>query len=264
MPFPSSPRVLYEKNPLDRVICQLRFPAILKIDAELPAQFQERIREEFPNFTEGSELRIQLPSEIRDRIPPEILGQMVGSSTGKNYEFSSQEGEWKVNLTRSHIALDCRRYTRWEKFKEKLMIPFAALTNVYSPRFMTRIGLRYIDIIKRSNLGLEGVAWRELLQPYVAGLLSSSDIEDEVKGFENVWDLALPDGISRARIIARLVSAKEGGELCFMLDSDFSVSGQTSIEEATNKLDFFNVQASRLIQWAITGRLKEAMRPITI
>jgi hypothetical protein len=113
-------------------------------------------------------------------------------------------------------------------------------------------------------LGLEGVAWRELLQPYLAGLLSSPDIGDEVKEFQNVWDLVLPDEISRVRIIARLVPAQEGGELSFMLDSDFSVSGQISIEDTTKKLDFFNLQASRLIQWAITERLKKAMRPITI
>ena len=52
MPFPEVKRVIYKKNPLDRVICQLRFAPILKIDAEIPADFQEMIRADFPNYSE--------------------------------------------------------------------------------------------------------------------------------------------------------------------------------------------------------------------
>jgi len=32
MPFPEVKRVIYEHNPLDKVICQLRFPPILRIE----------------------------------------------------------------------------------------------------------------------------------------------------------------------------------------------------------------------------------------
>ena len=47
MAFPEVERVIYERNPLDEVICQLRFPAILKID-EPPIAFQEQIRTRYP------------------------------------------------------------------------------------------------------------------------------------------------------------------------------------------------------------------------
>lgn len=50
MPFPESKRVFYVKNPLAEVICQLRFPAILRIGAESPHEFQERIRDHLPLF----------------------------------------------------------------------------------------------------------------------------------------------------------------------------------------------------------------------
>lgn len=50
--FPETPRVIYAKNPLFEVICQLRFPAILKIDSEIPAGFQEKLRASFPLFRE--------------------------------------------------------------------------------------------------------------------------------------------------------------------------------------------------------------------
>ena len=66
MPFPNVPRVTYRNNPLVQVICQLRFPPILKIDAEVPADFQESIRKDFPKFSERNEFRVELPLVFRD------------------------------------------------------------------------------------------------------------------------------------------------------------------------------------------------------
>jgi len=48
--IPESPRVIYASNPLVDVICQVRFPRILRIDSELPVAFQEAIRDQFPLF----------------------------------------------------------------------------------------------------------------------------------------------------------------------------------------------------------------------
>jgi len=267
MPFPTAPRVLYEKNPLDTVVCQLRFPAILKIDAELPAQFQDTIRHEFPNFTERSELRVPMPMEIRDQIPKEVLGAMMGvASSSKNYEFTSIEGEWIVNLTRSHIALaNKRKYRKWEEFRAKLEKPLEALIRIYSPSFITRIGLRYVDVVKRSDLGLTNVPWRTLLAPPMAGLLGSSDVGDEVEMVQNMSQITLPDGESKAKIVSRLIQGKNGTEeQSFVIDSDFSLNQKTSNEKIFEKLDFFHIQASRLIQWAFTDRLKVSMKPESI
>ena len=44
MPFPVTKRIIYKKNPLVEVICQLRFPPILSIDTEIPARFQGAIK----------------------------------------------------------------------------------------------------------------------------------------------------------------------------------------------------------------------------
>ena len=54
MPFPEVRRVIYKKSPLDRVICQLKFPPVLRIDADMPVEFQDCIRREFPNYDEKS------------------------------------------------------------------------------------------------------------------------------------------------------------------------------------------------------------------
>ena len=42
--FSNDERVIYAKRQLVEVICQLRFPEILKIEAHEPADFQDAIR----------------------------------------------------------------------------------------------------------------------------------------------------------------------------------------------------------------------------
>jgi uncharacterized protein (TIGR04255 family) len=72
MLFPDVPRVIYEVNPLEEVICQLRFLPVLKIDTEPPAGFQEEIRAEYPLYESKSPLRLPagLPSSLVQMILP--------------------------------------------------------------------------------------------------------------------------------------------------------------------------------------------------
>lgn len=261
MPFPDAQRVIYNKNPLDRVICQLRFPPILKIDSELPADFQDKIRADFPNFSESSEIKIEVPQGKKFEIPLEFVKQAVQSSGIKNYEFSSEDGIWKVNLTRTFISLSTIKYEKWELFKDKLNGPLKALIDIYSPLYFYRIGLRYIDVIRRSLLGLDNVRWEELIKPYILGLMSSEVVGDNIKNMEAKYIILLADNESKVRILIKMVESDDKKENCFMIDSDFYKTNRASLAEAMDKLDFFNKRASRLIQWCITDQLHNAMEP---
>jgi uncharacterized protein (TIGR04255 family) len=99
MPFPETDRVIYGKKPLDRVICQVRFPAILRIESELPTLFQETIRSQFPGFAQKEELGLVMPQGLREgmAIPSQILSSIAPQGT-RNYEFRSEDGDSKVGL----------------------------------------------------------------------------------------------------------------------------------------------------------------------
>lgn len=261
MPFPEAPRVIYKKNPLDRVICQFRFPPILKIETEVPAKFQEDIRVEFPEFKEKLETALPMPKGIHLEIPMEVLRQVVPSST-KNYEFESGDGVWRINLTRTFLALTCTKYERRSLFQEKLARPLKSLIEIYKPAYFSRVGLRYIDIIRRSVLGLDKVAWKELLQPHILGLLGTpDDVSQNIQNLEAKYEIRLEDGSSMARIVIGLVDWPERNEECFMIDTDFFNTGKIATPDVMGKLDYFHTRGSRLIQWLITERLHKAMDP---
>lgn len=258
MLFPQSPRVIYEKNPLAEVICQLRFPRILRIDTELPAVFQEQIRSAFPNFS-------QSPSLELGKLPPD-LARLVGldralGSGQQSYEFSSADGAWKVTLTSQALALVTTRYARWEEFKERLALPLRALEHVYAPSFFSRLGLRYQDVVRRSDLGLGETPWHELLEVQVLGELATPAIEAAAIEVARNLLLQLDEEGDKVRVQHGFAKTGQDPETCYLIDCDFFVEQQTEPSNATTVLDRLNKESGRLFRWCIKPRLHEAMGP---
>lgn len=261
MPFPPTTRVIYRNNPLVEVVCQLRFPAILEIDTTSPAEFQRALRSEFPLMMEASEVRLEMPGQPREAEagPGFVIGALQPLG-GRNWQFSSRDGSWTVTLARGFLALRTTAYVRWEDFCERLRGPLDALIQTYEPSFFTRIGLRYIDVINRARLGIPETPWSNLVTPPFTGLLGSS-LADSVRGFESMHEVALEDGGGTARIVAKLVVENATSEQCFMIDGDYFDHRETEIAEAWARLDFLHHRASRLLSWATSEPLREALHP---
>ncbi len=264
MPFPEVNRVIYKNNPLDKVICQFRFPTILKIESEIPALFQERIRHIFPKFTELSEIKFQISADIKNKGVNEDLNEYFQTGKTNNFEFLTEDEEYKLNLTRNFLTLSSNKYSRWENFREIFDVPIQALLDVYHPKHFTRIGLRYIDVICRSKLGENDTPWIELIRPEFLGLLSNIEIAENINSLENRYELNLLENNGIARIISKLVHEPGSDESCFMIDSDFFTHNKTEIDDFDRVLNHFNSMSGRLIQWIITKKLHECMGPTVI
>lgn len=260
MPFPEAKRVIYKKNPLSSVICQLRYPSILKIDSEVPSAFQDSITPEYPLYTEKTGFQQEISSGLKARFTPEIMEHLTRTSVTKDHEFCGEDGIWKINLTRTFLSISTPKYTRWEDFTKRFQSSYAALLAIYRPPFFTRIGLRYVDIFDRSKLGLQDENWTELLQKHFLGLLSTS-VGDKVRSCENVYEISLLDEESIVRITTSFVKNVQSNEQCYMVDSDFYVPKRISPEKAFDRLHFLHQRATRLIQWIITPKLHNAMEP---
>jgi len=110
-------------------------------------------------------------------------------------------------------------------------------------------------------LNLKDVPWSELLKPHVLWLLSSNDVNKNIRSFQAQCEIVLDDKTSIARVMTGLVDGQESEEECFMIDTDFSTTKKMDIKDVDGKLDYFHIQGSRLIQWLITERLHKAMEP---
>ncbi|OFW40728.1 MAG: hypothetical protein A3J28_02495 [Acidobacteria bacterium RIFCSPLOWO2_12_FULL_60_22] len=258
--LPDSPRVIYGKNPLVQVICQLRFPPILRIDAEPPAAFQDRIRRDYPLLQEKPvEELIDFPSDIPRNVV-NLLRMATKQRSVKAYDFRSEDGNWIVSLTRDFLALTNTNYERWENFRNHLDSPIEALLEVYQPAYFTRIGLRYQDLIQRSKLGLDGRVWGQLLKQHIAGIFCASDLKGTVQEVYSETVLQFPDSSWRSRLRHGLALSPDKEE-CYLIDSDFFTEEKVDTNHAMEILNCFNRQSGKLFRWCISETLHEAMDP---
>jgi uncharacterized protein (TIGR04255 family) len=257
MPFPQSRRVIYSKNPLVEVICQLRFPTVLAIEAELPAAFQEKIRFDYPTFDDGS------GAGTAELVPQEVarlLGSQLGISTPKVYGFSSSDGIWKVTLNREFVAVACTKYRKWDDFRAKLSTVLEHLDTVYNPSYYTRLGLRYRNIIDREELDLKGVPWNELFQAHLAAELAS-EMADSVVQNQHQLLVELPNSDGRVRIVHGVATRPPKPEQLYVIDNDFFLEERVEKSDAAKKLDVFNKHSGGLFRSFIKDRLDGAMGP---
>jgi uncharacterized protein (TIGR04255 family) len=258
-PFPDSPRVIYKQNSLIEVVGQLRFAPILRIDTEPPADFQERVRLNFPVLTERTSDVFQVPPGL----PPQFAN-LVRSSFGKqalpsSYDFVTADGLWTIQLTRDSLALTTTAYKRWEDFKARFEGGLKALVDVYKPAFFTRVGLRYQNLIQRSRLHLDSQPWSALLKPRIAGLVGSEGLD--VSESLSIVSIRLPQADGHVRIRHGLAQAAGASEECYLIDSDFFTEERISTNDAFGTLDYFNSQSGHLFRWCIEDRLHDAMEP---
>lgn len=238
-------RCIYAKNPLAEVICQLRFPEILTIETELPAAFQEAIRDVFPVYA----LR-------KEGLP--------GKQTN-NYQFSTPDGSARVNLTSKFISLSVSRYRCWEDFARLLDRPLAGFIRTYKPAYFDRVGLRYINFISRQGLGLTGTPFRELIEPCYLGILAKQTVSEQTTVRSTVdADLALMGGC-RCKLHAGPGNVKQGNkpdpEVKFILDLDLYMPGNVPVNLSAGALQTLHGQSFGLFRGAITDTLHEALEP---
>jgi len=265
MLFPESERVLYKKNPLVEVVCQFRFPTILRIRERQLADFQDRIRKDYPVYSE------QEPSiAVSQQVPKEFVAiiEQIKMPTPFGliaHRFSTKDTLRFISLSDEFMALAETKYERWETFKMEIIKAEDTLNRIYEPAMYSRVGLRYRDIISRHNLGLTKVGWKDLLKSQFIAELGDKDISNSIARIQTktVFKITeIPDG--RITLVHGLTKPPKSDEECYMLDADFSVERKEGVNEPFEILDEFNRMAGRLFRWAITKKLHNAMEPRAI
>lgn len=260
--FSTNARCIYRENQLAEVICQLRFPEILTIATTLPDTFQEAIRSEFPQFQRRQEApapRISgIPGNLSLQNQPPVI----------NYQFSSADGIWRINLTSKFISLSCSKYIRWEDFAARLDKPLAAFIQIYKPAYFERVGLRYLNFISRFDLGLEGVPYSQLMNPCYLGPMAEEDVSEGSCSRCSVDSELNLRGGCRVKLHAGPGLVKKNGqpdkEIKFIFDQDLYMPGQVPVNLSAGALQTLHSQAYSIFRGAITDKLHDAMEPENI
>ena len=259
MALPDTDRVIYSRNPLAEVTAQLRFPPILRIEAEAPAQFQDGIRNHYPRYRQ-----VRAASQLPADIPPPVrnLIQGMGAAAGPiHHLFETQDRTSVATLSRESLSFKTTSYTRWETFRDQFERLRSTLEQIYRPASYGRVGLRYVNIIRRSILGIENVGWADLLNPSIGGGLTAQELGESIESASSELHCKLDGEDLFLRLRTGIALAEPAREKCFLIDSDFHTHEGTELANVTDTLNQLNRFAGNLFRWAIRERLRDALQP---
>ena len=257
-------RVKYRNCPLVEVVFQLNFPTILAIDASDPVKFQEEIRGEFPIYNVQIQQSSEMMINVDNSNPNPIFRHQMNR---KNHIFASKDEKWRITLSNNMIAISTLEYTQWEDMKSRFEGPMNAFISAYKPAFFERIGMRYIDVIVKEKLGLQGKEWKELLKPHLCGIMGYSSPGLETISTSMVNADLLINGVN-IHVECGLGTADQndgkGPVEALILNCDYYMMGK--FEEHQVRLDAEKVheRSHYFFRDSITEILHNAMEPVEI
>ena len=260
MKLSKSERVQYEKNPLIEVLAQIRFPRKLEIEQKLPAEFQKKISGTFPFMETQSTTQISVSVNEDGK-------QSIKQIPSSFYNFLSLDKKNRITLASDYISFTTTDYTRWESFRPHLLEAFKFLQEIYDVNVCTRIGLRYKDLINRTELNLEGVSWLKLIKPQLTGVLNFSSlfegqiIENDIPVCQSAYQFNLET--CSAILQTGLIEIQGAKDKCFLIDTDFFILGtfEPKIEAIKTHLENLHENAGALFHHCIEEQLRAALKP---
>jgi uncharacterized protein (TIGR04255 family) len=253
MRFPEVQRVIYGKSPLIEVAFQVRFPRFLTIETEPPSEFQRLIISDFPIYEQRQVFQFSISTFNSER----------SEAHSKIHAFQTPDRNYTVMLSSDNLAITSARYERWENFIAVVRQALDAFHQTYRLPIFNRLGLRYVNVINRADLGLAETAWRELLQPHIAGdFLGPTVNETDFLAKNTAVTLKIEDG-DHLLLRHGLVTQTETKALAYLIDSDFYNEEQRNagLDATVAVANRLHTNAGRLFKWCISDVLHNAMDP---
>ncbi len=238
--FPVFDHIHLENPPLREVICQVRFPPILRIGEKLPIDFQDRVRGRFPQFGTQQTVNIEGIEGLEGKPPIPNISSAV-------YKFINEQGTAEISLGVSFFALSTTKYAGWASFADGLRFAIQAVEETYQPSTATRVGLRYADYLNAQSTGItdfQDVV--RMVRPELTKAFMMSDFPVS----EGLARIVSEDGNQRLSIIFGIVN-EEPLLRSFVLDFDLFTETPSPFnsENLTRVCDEFHATLYNAFRW---------------
>lgn len=248
--FPERPEVRLQRPPLVEVLCQVRYPPILRISKEEPIDFQERIRHRFPELEIEQPLKLNIPGLVGS-------GLVSAEAQPRLYRFKAPDDQTAAALAVDFYALSTNRYRHWKMFAEDLSLVHDAVMSVYRPAYGTRIGLRYVNRLDPTTTDLVSAEQIfDLVRPELTALLRGS-AWSEPSDF--LSQLVLSD--KAAKLTLRTAYGQEEGQPFLLLDFDYFEEGRVELTDLIQRCTRYHDAIYRAFRWSFVDESLEVFGP---
>lgn len=248
--FPKREDIRLMRAPLTEVVCQVRFPPILRIVAEQPIDFQDMVRADFPDLEVQQGVLIQSAPLLS--APPTVQTQP------SVFRFKSLDGCQVVSLASSFYALSTTAYSHWRDFATLLETIDRAARQVYRISSAQRIGLRYINQLTLDNTGAKSVAdFCDIVRPELTVLLRQAVWQQPL---ETLHHLLLEAGENER--LALRVHFQRGDQPALVLDFDYYVEGTTPLDQLLPLCNRYHDTIYNAFRWCVPDDKLIVFQPV--
>lgn len=234
--------------PLVRVIAQLRFPEILRVEQrDFIAPFQEALRDTYPVLRQ---------EQAQEMVLDLRTTGLVSEKQRVVWRFNDVEESWRVSLASDFLALETTKYTSRLDFLTRLRAMVEAVNKHLGPKLVDRLGIRYIDRITGSDV--DNIA--ALVRPEVRGITGTTAAEHAAHALsESLFHLP------EARVLARWGQLPPGATIdpaaiepaqqkSWILDLDMFSAAPASfdVEHILANVRLYSERIYTIFRWAVT------------
>ncbi|WP_082239617.1 TIGR04255 family protein [Pseudomonas lini] len=267
MKISPTPRVIYKKNPLAEVVCQIRFERVTDSSVFAIQFYDALISLGYVNKSEEVSYNVVIDtSEQQVPEPRTVAGDAI-------VHFTKEDETWRVSVSPEFLAFTCNSYRDWSCFlPEIIKVVDVFKSSTKTPLVVTRLGLRYKDVIERETLGLADTPWHELINPFLLGALALGSLSDD-EGFDEggvesqLSQTLLKLDDCKLLLQSSLLTSVVDSNKAFLIDADFfhELIGDDLLYQSGEKLEglleTLHSNAGALFRRGITEKLHGALGP---
>jgi uncharacterized protein (TIGR04255 family) len=240
------PRRFYRDNPLKFVVCQIRYSVLQRFDEPgFLAEFQEGLREAFPQSSEEQQVGLSLgPAGIAQAPPARV------------WRFRNPEETANVAVARDFISLETTAYESWESFAAELELVLRAAQTL-GISFRERLGLRYVNEMRHPEARAPA-AWREYLNAELLGMVGGDVLGDDV--IQALEDIRLREEDGSVDIRHGYVGpAQTDNDPFYVLDLDYydEQGREFDVEQTLQQLTSYHQVIHNIFEMSITDAMRD-------
>ena len=262
--LPDVPRKVLNNAPLVLALCQVRFSSMLSAaDTASRTGFQRAIQFKYPVALQAQEVEVLVGfGENESGIRSEQRRSPL-------WQFTDLNDNWKIVLSQDFLSLETRNYVQFDDFLERLQEALDALVQHIQPTVGTRIGLRYINEIRATDLN--ELSWFDVIRQDLLGPIAVPELVHNTTQVIAVQQLLLryPDdlginihyGLLPSGTTVRLRPKEESPtDACYLLDFDvfreFSLPQALEMDSSAicQYMATYHEMVYRLFRWSVTEK----------
>ena len=256
-------REVFANAPLAWAACEIRFPLVPSLTSD----------ESFGSLTEAFFDTFPIP-RLSVMVPP--TGALDTHGAERQFRFLDKSHTMSVSLTRSSLLVETTDYKEWDSFKSVVTGSMEVVARLARIVGVERVGLRYIDEIRVSDIREDALKWKGWISEDVLGHLQpipgyapkSSLAEVHLaKGSSGLtvrYAALTGRGVVSDEPLKRRHPAQEGPFFVIDTDSFCDTPGEEMLscaaDDLAHILDELHDPMGTVFQRAITDRLRKQFR----